>query len=146
MLRYKQTASLRPQDCVATGIIVKNTRPDLKPLLVRAVKYGQLIIILAAVAAVGLWMGEKGLNQKYQLEEKRFLLQKENERLASDIKALERTVTLLRSDPKTIEKVAKRKLGMVRSDETVYIFRKADPPAPPAASVESGLGNPGKRP
>ncbi len=125
---------------------MQNTRLDVKPLLVRAVKYVQLFIILAAIAAVGFWMGEKGLNQKYQLEEKRFLLQKENERLAGDIKALERNVTLLRSDPKTIEKVAKRKLGMVRSDETVYIFRKTDPPAPVAAPSGIGLDNRGNHP
>ena len=120
---------------------MKNNRPDLKPIFVRAVKYVQLIVVLAAVAAVGLWMGEKGLAQKHQLEDKRSILQKDNERLANDIKALERSVTLLRSDPKTIEKVAKRKLGMVRSDEIVYIFRKTDSPAPPAARLESSLGN-----
>ena len=120
---------------------MKNTGLDLKPILVRTVKYVQLFIILAAIAAVGFWMGEKGLNQKYRLEEKRLLLQKENERLAGDIKALERNVTLLRSDSKTIEKVAKQKLGMVRSDERVYIFRKTDPAAPLAAPSESSLDN-----
>lgn len=69
-------------------------------------------------------MGEQSLIQKQKLEEKKAVLQRENQSLGVEIKTLERRVTLLRSDAKTIEKAAKRKLGMARSDETIYLFEK----------------------
>jgi len=94
----------------------------LKHLLGRIVKYIQVVVLFAAVACGGILMGEKGVTQKQKLEEKMCLLEKENERLTDEIKSLERKVTLLCSDAKTIETTAKRKLGMARPDETVYIF------------------------
>ncbi len=96
----------------------------MKPILEKAVKVLQIAVISVVVAAVGILMGEQSLSQKQKLEDKKSVLQKENQNLAGEIKALERRVTLLRSDPKTIEKAAKRKLGMSRLDETVYIFGK----------------------
>jgi cell division protein FtsB len=114
---------------------------SMKPILGRAVKYLQLTILFAAISSVGIWTGQKSLAWKYELEEKTIFLQKENERLASDIRSLERSLTLLRSDPKTIEKVAKHKLGVARPDETVYIFRRGDTPGPKATDSEYGLDN-----
>ena len=94
----------------------------VKHLLGRIVKYIQVVLLFAAIAFGGILMGEKGVFQKQKLEEKMCLLEKENERLTDEIKSLERKVTLLRSDAKTIETAAKRKLGMARPDETVYLF------------------------
>jgi cell division protein FtsB len=84
-------------------------------------------------------MGEKTLTQKYKLEEKKYLLENENKTLALAIKALERKVTLVRSDQKTVEKVAKRKLGMARPDETVYMFESRSSSASRASNPEYGL-------
>jgi len=98
---------------------------SLKPILGRAVKYLKVILLVSAVASLGILMGQKGLIHKRELEQKRFQVNTENEHLAEQIKFLEREVTLLRSDPKTIEKAAKRKLGMARFDETVYIFEQS---------------------
>ncbi len=103
----------------------KPKRP-LKPILGRAVKYFKIMLLVSAVASLGIVMGEKGLIQKRDLERKRLLLQSENEHLAGEIKSLEREVTLLGSDSKSIEKAAKRKLGMARPDETVYLFEQTD--------------------
>jgi cell division protein FtsB len=98
----------------------------LKPILRRTVKYVKLTILVSLVATAGVLMGQKGLVQKRHLEQKQILLEKENELLTVEIQSLERKVTLLRADPKTIEKVAKRKLGMARPDERVYIFERTD--------------------
>jgi cell division protein FtsB len=98
----------------------------MKPLTTNAVKYGQILVVFLVVAAVAVLMNEKALTEKQKLEEKRIFLLKESERIAGEIKFLERNVTLLRSDVKTIEKVAKRKLGMARPDETIYIFQQED--------------------
>ncbi|MBI5248682.1 MAG: septum formation initiator family protein [Desulfomonile tiedjei] len=96
----------------------------LKPILEKAVKVLQITMFSLVIAAAGILMGEQSLNQKQKLEEKKSALQRDNLNLGAEIKALERRVTLLRSDPKTIEKAAKRKLGMTRPDETIYIFGK----------------------
>jgi len=114
--------------------------PFVKLILARGVKYLQLSTLVALLLSAGFWMGEKGLTQKYQLEEKRGLLKTENEQLISEIKTLERRVTLLRSDPRTIEKAAKRKLGMALTDETVYIFPRAVSRGPAADVSGDGLG------
>lgn len=111
-----------------------------KKLIVdRAVKYLRIVLLLAALVLVGVLVGEKSLTQKAGLEEKKSSIRKENHKLALEIKELERQVTLMRSDPSTIENVAKRKLGMARPDETVYIFEQTNPSALRATNLESTL-------
>ena len=97
----------------------------MKLIWKRIVKYSKLTVLFAAVAAIAILAGEKRLTHKSKLGEKRAQLQKENHNLAVEIRSLERKVTLLRDNPKTIQKVAKKKLGMARPDETVYIFDTA---------------------
>lgn len=93
----------------------------------------KLAVLCAFVAFIGILVGGHGLTQKKNQEAKRAILQRENANLQTEIKSLEREVTLLREHPRTIEKAAKRKLGMARPEETVYIF-------------ESGLASTGSRP
>ncbi len=88
----------------------------------RIVKYIKFTALFSGIAVMGILAGEHSLTHKSKLGEKRTLLQKENQNLAAEIRSLERKVTLLRDNPKTIQKVAKKKLGMARPDETVYIF------------------------
>ena len=85
-------------------------------------------------------MGEQTLIQKHKLEDKKYLLENENKTLGLAIKALERRVTLMRTDQKTVEKVAKTKLGMARPDETVYMFESRSSSASRAVNPEYGLG------
>jgi cell division protein FtsB len=110
-----------------------------KLIVDRAVKYLRIVLLLAALVLVGVLVGEKSLTQKAVLEEKKSSIRKENHKLALEIKELERQVTLMRSDPSTIENVAKRKLGMARPDETVYIFEQSNPSAVRATNLESTL-------
>ncbi len=88
----------------------------------RAVKYLQIPLIIALLIAAGVLMGEKSLTQRGKLTDKKGLMIAENRKLTHEIQSLEQMVMSLRSDPKTIERAAKRKLGMARPDETVYIF------------------------
>ncbi len=111
----------------------------MKPLITSAVKYFQLALLFVSVSAIGVLMGEKSLNQKYFLEGKKTSLQKENIALGGELKVLERRVTLLRSDRKTIEKAAKRKLGMSQPNETVYIFDTRSLEPKHEDSLEPGL-------
>ncbi|RMF42352.1 MAG: septum formation initiator family protein [Deltaproteobacteria bacterium] len=57
--------------------------------------------------------------QKQQLQAQVNQLQRENEQLRREIKAL-------KSDWRTIEAIARQKLGMVRPDEVVYQFPARD--------------------
>lgn len=111
----------------------------MKPITNHLVRYIQLGFIFTAVIAAGVFMSESSLSQKARLDEKKHHLQKQNAQLALEIKALERRITLMRSDQKTIEKVAKRKLGMIRPDETVYIFDSKRLAAGKAINPEYGL-------
>jgi cell division protein FtsB len=107
-----------------------------KLIVGRAVKYLRIVLLLAALVLVGVLVGEKSLTQKAGLEGKKSSIRKDNHKLASEIKELERQVTLLRSDSSTIENVAKRKLGMTRPDETVYLFEQSNPSAVRATNLE----------
>jgi cell division protein FtsB len=118
----------------------------LKLFFGRLVVYVKFVIVFAAVASAGLLMNGQGLTQKYKLEEKVTLLHKENARLIGEIKLLERRVTLLRTDSKTIEKVAKRNLGMARPDETVFVFQKDESATSISALSEGGLAKDGNMP
>jgi cell division protein FtsB len=88
--------------------------------------------ILKISAAIGiivvcfLYLQEHGNVQKNALQSKIDDLKQQNTELEHDIGFLEQKISKLRSDPKTLEKVAKRKLGMVRTDETIYIFETDD--------------------
>jgi cell division protein FtsB len=105
----------------------------------RAVKYAQVTLTIIVAVSVGVLISERGLTERQKLEEKKVSLQKENDRIIGEIKSLEHRITLLRDDPKTIEKVAKRKLGMARPDETIYIFGVKGFQPHVGNKIESGL-------
>jgi cell division protein FtsB len=127
-------------------VALNSKSPVLKLFFGRLVVYFKFVIVFVAVASAGLLMGGQGLTQKQKLEENLNLLHKENGRLVGEIKTLERRVTLLRSDPKTIEKVAKRNLGMARPDETVFVFQKDESATSISSLSEGGLAKDGNLP
>jgi cell division protein FtsB len=118
----------------------------LKHFAKRAVKYSVFVGLFTVVVAGGIVMSEQSVIRKQQLEEKRNFLERENRRLAVAIKSLERAVTLLSSDPVTIEKAAKKKLGMARTDETVYIFDRVVAPALRPGNSRHGFDKPSNSP
>ncbi len=107
----------------------------------RAVRYAQVTVTIIVAVSVGVLISERGLTERQKLEEKKASLAKENDRLIGEIKSLEHKITLLRDDPKTIEKVAKRKLGMARPEETIYIFGPQEFRSPAENKAELGLRN-----
>ena len=97
-----------------------------------------LFVALALFTA----FGERGVfrlwrlnGEKKQLQEKNFVLQKENE-------ALRERVNRIRNDDLYLEKIAREELGLIRAGETVYRFAPPDPkrsksvPAEPRAAPE----------
>jgi cell division protein FtsB len=98
----------------------------MKPLFGRAVKYVEIVVLLAILASASFLIAEKGLSHKRALQEKKAFLEREHDELSGDVRALERRLQSLRADPKAVEKVAKCKLGMARPDEVVYIFDRGN--------------------
>jgi cell division protein FtsB len=84
--------------------------------------YVRVLVVLLILLTIGIFMGEKGKLRRENLLRKKATLQERNKHLSSEIRAIEQQVTLLRTDPRMIERVAKRTLGMARPNETVYIF------------------------
>ena len=107
----------------------------------RAVRYAQVTITIIVAVSVGVLISERGLTESQKLEEKKASLEKENDRLAVEIKSLEHKINLLRDDPNTIEKAAKRKLGMARPEEKIYIFSRQDFRASVEHKLELGLNS-----
>ncbi len=97
--------------------------------------FSSLLVALLLFTA----FGERGVfhlwrlqGEKKQLQEKNFLLQKEND-------GLRERVERIRRDDSYLEKMAREELGLTRPGETVYRFAPAD-----AARGKSGAAkNPG---
>ena len=94
---------------------------DLRPML-----YLKIGLIVGVILVTIMYLQEQGNIQKNSIQVKISLLKQENEAIEKEIRQLEQKISKLRSDPKTVEKVAKRKLGMVRQDEIIYIFHLND--------------------
>lgn len=91
-----------------------------------------LFVALALFTA----FGERGVfhlwrlnGEKKQLQEKNFLLQKENA-------ALRDRVNRIRNDDLYLEKIAREELGLARPGETVYRFASPDPKKTKGGPVE----------
>lgn len=80
------------------------------------------LVLLAALVGI-LFFGDKGLMRLLQLERQKAQLQAELKRGEETNATLRSEIEALRNDPKTIEGIARRELGMVKNDEVVYQFR-----------------------
>lgn len=89
-------------------------------------RYFRYLLLISALVFTGAFLNENGMKSLEELEGKKGALSRENQELALDIESLERMVGKLRTDPRTVELAANRKLGMIRQDETIYVFRSSD--------------------
>ena len=99
----------------------KKQNSPRSPLMSRCWEFTKVILVAMGVAVLGFFAAA-ALNQKQLLEEKKYGLERENDRLRQEIKILERELTALRENPRAVEKAAVSKLGMARPGETVYVF------------------------
>jgi cell division protein FtsB len=88
------------------------------------------LVVLALVLLIGMWhlpliqQNERMRREIMRLDEQ---LQKEESRA----KQLQAEIEALRNDPKTIERLAREKLGYARPDEMVIRFEPAITNSPP---------------
>jgi cell division protein FtsB len=67
-------------------------------------------------------LDDRGLPRYRLLKEELISIEAANDRLEAEVRTLQREVEGLREDPRTIERVARDELGMVRDGELVFQF------------------------
>jgi cell division protein FtsB len=92
-----------------------------------------VVALLALAVLAGTALGDRGYLEVRHRRAAGAELWREVERLKADNAALMADITALKTDPYTIEKLAREKLGYARPGEVIYLF----PPAP------GGRGEPG---
>lgn len=85
-------------------------------------KLGKLAVLAVALMLTLALFGEEGLIRAFKLSRERDLQRQQVEALQDENRALRQEIELLRNDPRYLEGVARRELGMVREDELVYQF------------------------
>lgn len=82
------------------------------------------VLVLAVLAAAVF--GEKGILCAVRSNQQKELLQQRVRTLEQANEDLRKEIGSLRSDPRYLEAISRKELGMVREDELVYQFRSPD--------------------
>jgi cell division protein FtsB len=80
------------------------------------------LLVLSIVAVPLRILDEQGLPRYRALLHEREEIKASNDRLRREVRDLEREVQALRTQPDTIERIARDELGMVREGEIVFQF------------------------
>lgn len=87
----------------------------------------KILIILVGVAMFHLLLvvvfGDNGLVERQSMRAAHAELLKSNEVLTQEILQMYRTIDRLQNDPAFVESIARRELGMIRSDELIFKFK-----------------------
>ena len=81
-------------------------------------------ILVALVVGVGYWYVPLR-QQNQRLREDNYRLKLEVQKLEDSVREREKYVNDLKNDPRTIERMARSKLGLSRTGETVFYFETA---------------------
>lgn len=88
-----------------------------------------LLVIFCFLLILG-WLtffGEKGLFHLFRLKKELVRIQEENRKIEGENERLREEVKRLKSDPRAIEEIARRELGMVKEGEILYRFEVSPP-------------------
>ena len=66
----------------------------------------------------------RGILDLFRAQEKLETLQAENQKLEKENKALQEEIDRLQNDPGYVEEKARKEYGMLKENETLYIFKK----------------------
>lgn len=93
----------------------------------RLVQYG--LLFLGCLLFLDALVGEKGLVENLKARQQFQAIERSLARLKSDNERLRKDVDLLKTDPDTIEGVARKELGLMKPGEKLFIVKDADPAA-----------------
>lgn len=80
------------------------------------------VVVMVALLLV-IILGDNGMLELSRLQATRKQLAESNETLTRENMRLYRNIDRLQNDPVFVENVARRELGMIRSDEVIFKFR-----------------------
>ena len=90
----------------------------------RKITLGIIIVAMFSLLLVMIF-GDNGLVDLRRLEHTRQTLIERNARLAHENSMMYQSIDRLKGDPVCIENIARRELGMIRSDELIFKFKHA---------------------
>ncbi|MBM3779895.1 MAG: septum formation initiator family protein [Acidimicrobiia bacterium] len=94
----------------------------------RALRY--LLLLLGSVLLLDAIIGERGLLAVLNARREYQALEQALERARAENADLRDQIRHLRSDPATIEAIARGELGFIKPGEKLFIIRDAAPPTP----------------
>ena len=94
----------------------------------RLVQYG--LFFLGCLLFLDALVGEKGFVENLKARQQFQAIERSLGRLKDDNTRLRKEVELLRTDPDTIEGIARRELGLMKPGEKLFIVKDAQPTAP----------------
>lgn len=85
-----------------------------------------LLIFMGILGSMLAWLafGERGFIHLYHMEMERQEYVGKIKELAKENKALLEEIHLLRTDPRYVEAVARRELGLVKENEVIFRFKR----------------------
>ena len=84
---------------------------------------------LAVVFGLVLLYNDQGIRRLQELRLEMERLEQDNATLREENRLLMQQIERIKTDPRYIEDEARKKLGLVRPDETIYKLADEDPPA-----------------
>ena len=91
-------------------------------------QYG--LLFLGCLLFLDALVGEKGLVEIVKARQQYQALEQSLVRIKADNEQLQKDAKLLRTDPETIEDIARRELGLMRPGEKLFIVKDALPQRP----------------
>jgi len=85
-------------------------------------RIGKFLIVIFIIILFFIIFGNRGFTDYRMLKEKQAALRETNECIAAENDELKRKITLLKTDLRHVETVARRELGMVKQGDIVYQF------------------------
>lgn len=103
----------------------------------------QRLLMMTALIAGGACLlmallGEHGLLRSLQYRKEKQILSTELRRIEAQNRQLRQEIDVLRNDGKYVETIARRELGMVRSDEIIYQFPASGEKASQVRRLQTG--------
>jgi cell division protein FtsB len=85
-----------------------------------------LLFLLAVVVVLGLILAysDHGLMRLRELQQKKQKIEADNEKLREENRRLLHQIERIKTDPRYIEDEARKKLGLIRPDETIYRLKE----------------------
>ena len=104
------------------------TVSNLTILKKKSIRIPLLALFILGPLIAWLGFGRHGFIQLYGVEKERQAYIEKIKKLTKENQALFEEIRRLRTDPKHVEKVARRELGLVRKNEVIYRFKESETP------------------